>query len=129
MAFLSIGAECSHMKKMIQAALLSAEMHPERVGERITALRMSIGQSKAQFADSVDLDRSTLTKVEAGSKGLDVLVAARIADLYGFGLDFIYRGILTDAPEALRAKVLSEIHGARAAKLAQRYGQPAADPK
>lgn len=121
MAFLSMGADCSAMKKMIQAALLSAEMHPDRVGERVTALRMALGQSKAQFADSLGLDRSTLSKVEAGTKGLDVIVGARIAEMYGFGLDFIYRGTLTDVPDALRAQVMSEMHAARAEKLAKTY--------
>ena len=121
MAFLSTGADCPPMKKMVQAALLSAEMHPNRVGDRITAIRVALGQSKAQFADSLELDRSTLSKVEAGQKGLDIIVGARIAEMYGFGLDFIYRGTLTDVPETLRVRILAEMHTARAEKLAKAY--------
>lgn len=110
------------MKKMIAAAMLSAEMHPDRVGERVTALRMTEHLSKAEFADSVGLDRSTLTKVEAGKKGLDINVGARIAEMYGYGLDFIYRGTLTDAPEGKRSIVLAEIHAARTARLLEKAG-------
>jgi transcriptional regulator with XRE-family HTH domain len=121
MEYLSTRAEGAPMKKMIQAAMLAAEMHPERVGERVTALRTCLGKSKAEFADSLGLDRSSLTKIEAGTKGLDIVVGARVADLYGFGLDFIYRGVLTDAPESLRSRILVEIHAAQAEKLMTRY--------
>ncbi len=106
---------------MIQAAMLSAEMHPERVGLRVTALRTCLGLSKAQLADSLEVDRSTLTKVEAGTRGLDILIGARIADLYGFGLDFIYRGVITDAPEPMRAAVMSAIHRAQAEATERRH--------
>ncbi len=105
------------MKKLVAAAFLASEMHPDRVGERITAMRMALHLSKAEFADAIGLDRSTLTKVEAGKKGLDVVVGAKIAEMYGYGMDFIYRGTLTDVPEGQRSIVLSEIHAARTAKL------------
>jgi transcriptional regulator with XRE-family HTH domain len=105
------------MKKMIEAAVLSAEMHPDRVGERVTAMRMALHLSKAEFADSIGLDRSSLTKIEAGKKGLDIVTGARIAEMYGYGLDYIYRGTLTDVPEDKRSIVMGEIHAARTAKL------------
>ncbi len=112
---------------MIAAAFLSSEMHPDRVGERVTALRMCLHLSKAQLADSIGLDRSTLTKVEAGTKGLDVIAGARIAELYGFGMDFIYRGTLTDVPDQQRTTILAEIHAARTEKLLKRRSPPSAD--
>lgn len=111
------------MKKMIAAAFLASEMHPDRVGERVTAMRMALHLSKAEFADSLGLDRSSLTKIEAGTKGLDIVIGAKIAEIYGFGLDFTYRGTLTDAPEALRSVVLSEIHAARMEKLMNKAGK------
>ena len=120
MVILSTGWDSAPMKKMIAAAVLSAEMHPERVGERITAMRICLGLNKADFADTVEIDRSTLTKVEAGTKGLDIVAAARIADMFGFGLDYIYRGIMTDAPDHLRARAMTEIHAARMDKLAKK---------
>lgn len=113
------------MKRMIQSALLAAEMHPDRVGERITAMRNCLGLSKAAFADAIGLDRSSMSKVEAGNKGLDVVVAARIADLYGFGMDYTYRGVMTDAPEQYRLRLMSEIHAARAERV---YNTPKSQP-
>jgi transcriptional regulator with XRE-family HTH domain len=73
-------------------------MRPEIVGKRITALRETLAMSKAQFADSLPMDRSSLTKVEQGTMGLDIALGVQIANLYGFGLDFIYRGDLSDVP-------------------------------
>ena len=118
----SIYGDGAAMKKLLQSALLSPEMHPDRIGERITALRETLGKSKAEFADSIDLDRSTLTKVEAGAKGLDIAAGAKIAEMYGVGLDYIYRGVLTDIPAELRADVVGQIHAARAIKV---FGKPA----
>jgi transcriptional regulator with XRE-family HTH domain len=113
----SITAHCRPMKRMIQSSLLAAEMHPDRVGERITAMRNCLGMSKAAFADAIGLDRSSMSKVEAGNKGLDIVVAARIAEIYGFGLDYTYRGVMTDAPESHRLRIMAEIHAARAARI------------
>jgi transcriptional regulator with XRE-family HTH domain len=87
-------------------ALIPVESRPEKVGPRITALREALGLSKAQFADSIELNRSTQTKVEAGKEGLDISKAIAIATLYGVGLDFTYRGDLSDLPLELRQKVI-----------------------
>lgn len=105
------------MKKLAETIFLSAEMHPNRVGERITALRETLRLSKAQFADSIGFDRSTLSKIENGSRGLDIAVAARIADIYGAGLDYIYRGVMADVPPDLRATILATIHAIRTSKI------------
>lgn len=108
------------MKRMLQSALLSAEMHPDRVGERVTAMRNCLKMSKAAFADAIGLDRSSMSKVEAGNKGLDIVVASRIADLFGFGLDYIYRGVITDVPEQHRLNILPAIHAAKAERVYQK---------
>jgi DNA-binding XRE family transcriptional regulator len=95
----------SAMKKLVEK-LIEPESHPDRVGPRITALRETLSMSKAQFADSLDFDRSSLTKVEKGQTGLDIAVGIKIAVLYGFGLDFIYRGDLSDVPSDLRTRLM-----------------------
>lgn len=92
--------------KTLAAKLIDRESRPERVGPRITALRETLGLSKSQFADTVGVDRSTLSKVEKGSTGLDIAHGERIAILFGFGLDYIYRGDLSDVPLALRPQLL-----------------------
>lgn len=93
------------MKNLV-AKLLDRESRPERVGRRITALRETLGLSKSQFADTIGLDRSTLSKVERGVTGLDIAHGERVANLFGFGLDYIYRGDLSDVPLALRPQLL-----------------------
>lgn len=86
--------------------LIPRESRPERVGPRITALRETLAMSKAQFADAIGLDRSTLTKVEKGVVGLPIAIGERIAALYGCDLDFIYRGELSDVPLELRPRLM-----------------------
>jgi transcriptional regulator with XRE-family HTH domain len=104
----SIQPESTAMKTLLESAV-NRKSRPDMVGPRITALRESLAMSKAQFADSLDLDRSSLTKIEVGKAGLDILIAERIAVIYGVGLDFIYRGILSDAPLDLRTKILAKV--------------------
>lgn len=90
-------------------ALVPRESRPDRVGPRITAMRETLALSKAQLADSVSLDRSSLTKIEKGDAGLDIAVAVVIAARYGFGLNFIYRGDLGDVPPDLRPRLLTNM--------------------
>lgn len=93
----------------VLSILIPAEARPEKVGPRITALREALGLSKAQFADSIELNRSTQTKVEAGKEGLDISKAIAISTVYGVGLDFTYRGELSDLPLDLRPKVMANL--------------------
>lgn len=96
------------MKKVAEF-LIERESRPERVGPRITAIRETLHLMKAEFADTIGLDRSTLTKVENGVTGLDIAKGERIASLYGFGLDFIYRGDLSDVPLDLRPELMAQL--------------------
>lgn len=95
-------------------SLVPTASRPDRVGPRITALRETLALSKAQLADSLGLDRSTLTKIESGKTGLDIRHGIAIAEKYGFGLNFIYRGDVSDTPDRLRARLLTEMVVARA---------------
>ena len=70
---------------------------------------MALQLTAAQFADSLEYDRSTLTKVEQGKNGLDIKIGVKIAGLYGFGLDYIYRGDLSDVPTNLRGAVVEAL--------------------
>jgi transcriptional regulator with XRE-family HTH domain len=110
MEFFSATAECSTMKPSKLESLLSPEMHPERVGARLTALREALKMQKSQFADSVGIDRSALTRIEKGSEGLGISKAVIISDIYGFGLNYIYKGDLSDVPLDVRPRLLEELH-------------------
>ena len=37
---------------------------------------------------------------------MDIAVGEKVAVLYGFGLDFIYRGDLSDVPSDLRTRLM-----------------------
>jgi DNA-binding XRE family transcriptional regulator len=104
MAVFSTAPDNRSMKKVLDS-LIPRESRPDRVGPRITAMRETLGLSKAQFADSVSLDRSSLTKIEKGEAGLDIATGVTISELYGFGLDFIYRGDLSDVPQSHRPQL------------------------
>lgn len=103
------------MKKVLEK-LMDRESRPTQVGPRVTAIRETLGLSKAQFADSIGLDRSSMTKVERGEAGLDIAVGERIAVLYGYGLDFIYRGDLSDVPQNDRPQLMVNLLTARHAR-------------
>lgn len=96
----------SNPMKQILEKLIERESRPSQVGPRVTAIRLTVKLSKAQFADAVGVDRSSYTKIERGDAGLDIAVGERIAVLYGFGLDFIYRGDLSDVPQNHRAALM-----------------------
>jgi len=87
----------ANMPKIVKK-LIPDEMRPDKVGLRIIALRETLAMSKSQLADSLGLDRSSMTKIEKGTMGLDLVHGAKIAELYGFGMDFVYRGDLADVP-------------------------------
>lgn len=93
------------MKKLVEK-LIERESRPERVGPRVTAIRETLHMQKADFADTVGVDRSSLTKIEKGEAGLDIAVGERIAAIYGIGLDFIYRGDLSDVPLDMRPELM-----------------------
>lgn len=109
MEVLSIAVQCAAMKTPLSAQANQIGSRAQ-IARRIYAARESLRLSKAEFADSIEFDRSTLSKVEKADAGLDIAVAIRIATLYGIGLDFIYRGQLDDVPIALRPAVLSNMH-------------------
>lgn len=105
--------QMSQMKK-IANALVPRESRPERVGPRVRALRETIALSAAELADTIGLDRSTLSKIEQGKVGLGIQHGEAIAAQFGFGLNFIYRGDLSDVPDRYRSRLLVEMATHRA---------------
>lgn len=100
-----------HVPRMKSALnkLVDRQSRPDRVGPRVTAIRCALEKNKTDFATLIGLDPSSMTKVEKGTMGLDIAVGERVAALYGIGLDFIYRGDLSDLPYDLREKILQNL--------------------
>lgn len=74
------------------------QIDPKAVAERLTRLREYHGKSRAEFADSVEIDRSSYSKIEKGEKPLKADMAFAIAERWGVTMDFLYRGRLTELP-------------------------------
>lgn len=97
------------MKKAIES-LIGRESIPTKVAPRVKAIRLLKKKRKGEFADSISVDRSYYTKIERGEMGLSIANAEILSIMYGIGLNFIYRGDLSDVPEDVRAdlfKILS----------------------
>ncbi|MGO4917675.1 helix-turn-helix transcriptional regulator [Pseudogemmobacter sp. W21_MBD1_M6] len=102
----STGGNCDGMKN-IANNMIPRESRKDRVALRVHAIREALKLTKAEFADAIALDRSSLTKIEKGEAGLDIAVAERIYHIYGFGLNFIYANDLTDVPRELHSDLIA----------------------
>lgn len=74
---------------------------PRLIGERLIALRSFHDMRQGEFADSVGIDRSSYSKIEAGTKPLKADMAFDIAERWGVTMDFLYRGRLTELPRKM----------------------------
>ena len=63
---------------------------------RLTTLREGLGIGRGAFADSVRIDRSSYTKIEAGKKPLNQDMAYRISLRWGVTMDYLYKGGISD---------------------------------
>jgi transcriptional regulator with XRE-family HTH domain len=77
------------------------EPDPVEVGRRLVALREHRGLTRAEMANSVDIDPTSYGRIEKGLKPLKHDMCFRIAERYGVSMDFLYRGRLTELPAAL----------------------------
>lgn len=100
----SKSAEYAGMKSMLNA-LIPVEARPEYVGRRVQAVREALELRPSQLADAIDLDRSSLTKIEKGVMGLAIANALKLETRYGIGIRFTYRGDFGDLREDLRDRV------------------------
>lgn len=82
---------------------------PVLVARRLTALRESLGMTKAEFADLIEVDRSSYTKIEKGAKPLLPPTAYRIYELFGVDMNYVYLGQIGGLPDSLSRKVTSRL--------------------
>lgn len=82
------------------------------VARRLAAAREALGLSKAEFADTIGIDRSSYTKIEKGLKPLLPPTAVLIFQLYGVDLNYLYLGQLGGLPSNLSSKVIAHLKGA-----------------
>lgn len=83
--------------------------HPSRVAPRIEAVRMALGLNRSEFADRIDVDRSSFTKIADGKKPLLPRDAYKIYELWGVDMNFLYLGQIRDLPPSLSSKIISHL--------------------
>lgn len=81
------------------------------VARRLEAVREALGLSKAEFADRLEIDRSSYSKIELGKKPLLVKDAMRVYQLYGVDLNFLYLGQIASLPSHLSSQITSHLRG------------------
>lgn len=86
---------------MNSTSKIDSKIRPGLVAARLRALRLALKMTKAEFADSFGIDRSSYTKIENGNKPLNIDMGYEISERYGVSLDFIYRGQLGTLPDTL----------------------------
>ena len=64
----------------------------EECGRRIAKLRITQGYTQERLADSLNMDRSILSRVEAGKRTLPVDWFVQIAAFFGVSLDYLILG-------------------------------------
>ena len=84
-------------------------IHPKQVGRRLLAICKALGMLKGHFADSVEIDRSSFTKMTKGEKPLLPPEAWKIYKRYRIDLNFIYGGHLDGVPEHLSRKLTAAL--------------------
>lgn len=69
-----------------------AEMHPERVGARLTLLREAANLSAAEVCRALQINKSSYCLFEQGKRVVPEYVKVRLADFYGTTLDYLTLG-------------------------------------
>lgn len=93
------------MEKAPQTSLCD----PSIVARRLESVRETLGLSRAQFADQLDIDRSSYSKIAKGDKPLLPPTAYRLYELHGVDMNFIYLGQIGGLPSRLSSQVISRL--------------------
>lgn len=83
--------------------------HPTAVGRRLKALREHHNKTRADFAESVNINATSYGRIEKGLKPLKADMAYKIAERWGVSMDFLYRGRLTELPPSLADDLMKNL--------------------
>lgn len=70
----------------------------ERIGQRVAALRKLAGLSQEQLSERAGLQRTHISRIEAGKYDVTIWVLQAIADALGMTVDIIDTGLQDLAP-------------------------------
>lgn len=86
-------------------------MEPKEVGARVAALIAALDIDQKVFAESIDLDPSSLTKIIKGNKPLQPYMAYKIHQRHGVDLNYIYLGQFSGLPLSLSNTITKHLNG------------------
>ncbi len=66
---------------------MNIKLSQKQIGQRIAKLRKLKGLSQEDLAKSVKVSRSSLTQIELGNRGVDILELQKLSKVLGFSLD------------------------------------------
>jgi transcriptional regulator with XRE-family HTH domain len=66
---------------------MTEKLSQKQIGQRITELRKMRGLSQEELAKQVSISRPSLTQIELGNRGLDILELQQFSLVLGFSLD------------------------------------------
>jgi Zn-dependent peptidase ImmA (M78 family)/transcriptional regulator with XRE-family HTH domain len=99
------------------------QFHQQRLGQRIADARIEAELTQADLAAAIDVDRTAVAKIEAGSRGVSALELARIAAALGRPLDWF----LVEGPPAVVSRRTDAATGQRSVPLDRAVEKVASD--
>lgn len=86
---------------------VKVEMRAERIGQRLRLLRLALGLSPSEMADTLDIERTYWSRFEGGKRPITEGVAALLVVRFGVTLDWLILGRWDSLPFALAEKMRS----------------------
>lgn len=84
-----------------------SEMRPEKIGRRLTLLRLALGMEKSEIADALGIERTYWSRFENGKRALSDTTAALLCDRFNVTLDFLILGRWNTLPFELATRMRS----------------------
>ena len=85
-----------------------AQMHPDRIGNRLRLLREALGMKPSEIADALGIERTYWSRFENGKRALTEINAALIVERFDVTLDYLILGKM----ERLRLDLAQKIREA-----------------
>lgn len=95
-----------HRDSLLPQNIVEA-MKNDAVGHRLKMLRLALGLSPSQMADTLGIERTYWSRFENGRQGLSDTVAALLCVRFGVTLDWIVLGDWSKLPLDLSEKIRS----------------------
>lgn len=80
----------------------------KKSGERIRQLRVQCGYTQEEFAKTLNVDRSTLSRIESGKRSCSLDLLIQFSELLGVTLDYLILGkstLLADKKATLKRHI------------------------